>query len=127
MGVVLRIIAALLAMRAAVSSAECRYGVHLGTYHTNREGSRQEFNPGAWAVCDGVTAGGYLNSRNKASFYAGYTMTFGPVDVTAGAVSGYGKPSPLLVPSIGLPHGPRIALVPPHDHRSGGVHFMWEF
>jgi len=84
-------------------------------------------NPGAWANCSGYTAGTYLNSESRPTVYAGYTVSVGPVDITTAVATGYGKPQPIAVPSIGLPGGLRVAAFPAQHHRAGGIHLMWEF
>lgn len=106
-------------------SFACAIGLHLATAHFQNEG-RQNFNPGVWAQCDGFTAGAYHNSRDKTTAYLGYTFKAGPVDVTVAEAVGYGKPATILVPSVAI-GSVRVAVFPNYRHRSGGVHFMWEF
>lgn len=104
-------------------------GLHLGTYHFDRERGYEELNPGVYAVYDGWTAGAYRNSEHGTSVYAGYTFrrVLGtPVDVTAGVVR-YGAWGPLLVPSYKLPSGLRLSLLLPVEKRGGGIHASWEF
>jgi hypothetical protein len=115
--------AAAIACLATVAQA-CDMGLHVATVHQQNAG-RQNINPGAWAMCDGWTGGAYRNSRNTATAYAGYTVQLGPVDVTAGVATGYGKPVPLAVPSVAIGHV-RVALFPSYRGRSAGVHLMLE-
>ena len=105
-------------------------GMHIGTYHFDRSRGYNEVNPGAYVVCDRVTAGVYRNSLRKPSFYAGYTFErlLGPVDLTVGGVTGYprAKLMPLLVPSVKLGHA-RLSLLLPIEKGGGGVHASWGF
>lgn len=105
--------------------AACALGLHLATLHTNNN-NRQGINPGAWAMCDGWTAGAYRNSRDEPTAYAGFTRKVGPIDITAGIATGYGKPMPLVIPSVAL-GSVRIAVFPSYRSRSGGIHAMWQF
>jgi hypothetical protein len=105
--------------------ATCALGLHLATLHVNNAG-RNNTNPGAWANCNGWTAGAYINSREHTTAYAGYTTSLAGIDITAGVASGYGRPVPMVVPSVRVGAGVRIALFPPYRGRSGGVHLMWE-
>lgn len=105
-------------------------GMHLGTYHFDRERQYQEFNPGVYVVCDGWTAGAYRNSQNRNSAYIGKTFehVLGPVDVTIGGVVGYTRAPvvPMLVPSIKIGHA-RASLLLPVEKGGGGIHVSWEF
>jgi len=109
------------------SGIACVLGLHVGTYHFDREKERNEFNPGAMAMCSGYTAGAYLNSLNKPSLYAGYTLEHGPFGITAGAVTGYGHLAPMVTASVRMGYGFRLAVFPPHNHKSGGLHLIKEF
>ena len=115
-----------LAMVSASASA-CTVGAHIGTYHTDNSRSYDNFNPGAYVNCNGPTAGAYHNSLGRLSAYAGWTFkAFGPIEATAGVITGYGKPMPMLIPTVRASHI-RIAFVPPNQEKPGSIHFMWEF
>lgn len=107
-------------------------GVHLGTYHFERNGQR-EFNPGVYVNCDGVTAGLYVNSHSKPTWYAGRTFEHGIFALTVGVGTGYqtGEQkqslSPLVLVSVKLPAGFRLGAFPSHGKKSGGLHLTKEF
>ena len=104
-------------------------GLHLGSVH-DRDGLNN-FNPGAYVVADnGVTAGFFENSVNKTSIYVGQTFKpFGTLRITAGVITGYrNELSPLLVPSVDLSKGFRLAFVPKAGKvKSNALHLMYEF
>lgn len=102
-------------------------GAHVATYHFDRSLRYEEFNPGAYVMCDGLTAGAYRNSMDAASAYVGETFEMGPVDITLGVVTGYGKLAPLAVASVELGEGFRLAVFPTYNGNSGGVHLMKDF
>lgn len=57
------------------------------------------------------------NSEGRVGAYAGATVALGPLDLTAGVITGYQRRRvlPLLTPSLRLPAGPvsiRAALIP---------------
>jgi hypothetical protein len=112
---------------APLAGMACTFGAHIATYHFDRSKERQEVNPGAYAECNGYTAGAFLNSLDKPSAYAGYTVEHGPVALTAGVVTGYGPLSPMVAASIALGAGFRLSIFPPHGHKSGGLHITREF
>jgi hypothetical protein len=104
-------------------------GLHLGTYHFDASKGYNDFNPGAYVVCDGWTSGAYRNSERKPSVYAGKTFAFSGFDVTIGAVTGYRRAAltPMLVPSHKFENGVRLSLLLPAEKGGGGVHLSWEF
>lgn len=85
-------------------------GLHLATWHD--QPGFETATPGIYAVdTAGCTAGALRNSEGRASAYAGYTWRWGPVALTAGAISGYGGIKPLVLPSVAI--GPlRIVAIP---------------
>jgi len=105
-------------------------GIHLATYHFDRDLTYKEFNPGAYVACDGYTVGGYRNSENKNSVYVGYQFTnvLGPIDIFLGAATGYSRASvvPMLIPSVKW-KTIRLSVVPPMKDTSGGAHLSLEF
>jgi len=103
-----------------------RYGVHMGTYHFDRAHRYNEFNPGAYVIADGHTAGAYINSARRVSVYLGETIERGRWAVTLGAVSGYGKLAPLALVSVKL-GAVRLGVFPPFGGKTGGVHVAAEF
>ena len=106
------------------------FGAHVATYHFNREGDRREFNPGLYVRCNNYSAGLYVNSASKPSWWAGHTWRHGAVGLTAGVVTGYSRTAPLtalVVVTLDLPGGLRLGLFPNSGGRSGGVHLMLDF
>lgn len=103
------------------------YGAHLATYHFDRSVQRDEINPGAYARCGMTVAGAYRNSWGKGSAYLAATAEWGPIGLSAGVVTGYGKPSPLLIATVRLPAGLRLGIFPSHDGKSGGIHLLKDF
>lgn len=126
------ILAFTLALASSLTAqADTTIGVHVATYHLNRDADFNEFNAGLYVVRAGWTAGAYRNSIRRVSTYAGYThnRVFGtPVDVTVGAVSGYlpAPVIPMLVPSIKL-HNVRLGILLPFEKKGGGLHVAVEF
>ncbi len=123
-----------LAMLVAMQAQACTnmaVGAHLATYHFDRQANHNEVNPGLYAMCDGWTAGIYRNSERSTSYYAGRTVRVAWFDITVGAISGYRRGTvPMLVPSILLPGGLRLAFLPPipkAGSSTAGIHLMKEF
>lgn len=118
---------------AASSAMACEptVGVHLATYHVDRHANSNEFNPGIYAVCNGWTGGVYRNSERGTSYYAGHTVRVGWLDITVGVIGGYMRGTlPMVVPSVLLPGGVRLAFLPPipkASHNTAGLHLMKEF
>lgn len=113
-----------------VTCATIVLGLHLATYHFDRDRKYEEFNPGAYATCDEYEAGLYRNSEGKFSTHVGYTVrnAIGPIDLTFGMVTGYkrGPILPLFIPSVKL-GDVRIHLLIPIEKRGGGLHMSYEF
>lgn len=104
-------------------------GIHLATYHFNREEKYQNFNPGVSIECNNYQFGSYYNSHKKTSVYGAYNIKrlVGPIDLSLGLVTGYKMPlTPLVVPSVKL-GDVRISLLIPTSMNSGGLHFSKEF
>lgn len=113
------------------------YGLHVGSHHFPNEG-RNNFNPGAYVKFDnGATFGGYRNTINKATFYAGYSVEFGPLGVSLLAATGYKELTgytitPMIVPSLKLPSvwgvSPRLSYIPKAEKaKSHVLHLSIEF
>lgn len=99
-------------LAAAGLAAAQTVGLHLGSVHVPKR-DYNNANPGAYVRFDnGFTLGGYYNSERRPSFYAGYTHSFDPVDVTVGAITGYERAAvtPLVVPSVRLFEIDRLAV-----------------
>ncbi|HET8689567.1 MAG TPA: hypothetical protein VFM18_23400 [Methanosarcina sp.] len=109
----------------------CIVGLHLLTYHLNRDAGFNETNPGVYTTCNGYTAGVYYNSERKVSEYVGYTVEYKDVAVTVGVVHGYaGGPAPMLIPSVKLGKGFRLAYIPQNPRspiNTQAIHLMKEF
>lgn len=96
-------------------------GLHLHTIHASA--GYNDTNPGVYVVADsGFGAGIYRNSINKTSVHLDYTLRSGPWALTMGAVTGYGKPRPLLIPSVAVGML-RLSLIP---YKSGALHLSLE-
>lgn len=103
-------------------------GLHLGTYHFDRNRDYQEFNPGTYVRCEDVTAGVYFNSERKTSAWIGVERKTGPIDWTLGVVFGYTRSPvlPLVVPSYKV-GSTRVSLLLPLEKGGGGFHVSYEF
>ena len=108
-------------------------GLMVASGHTH--GGYEAFTPGVYAVSpQGLTAGVYSNSHGNAAAFVGKQFESGKVvgvsaGLLLGGVVGYGKPSPLLVPS--LKTGPvRLSYIPRSPSKpsaSDALHISLEF
>jgi hypothetical protein len=112
-------------------------GVNLGSMHT--AGGMNNVNPGLYAVTESGYAGGlYLNSHKRVSVWAGHKWETRPAHglsaaVVAGVITGYGKPSPLVSPSVayranGVTY--RVSYAPKHptkQNASDALHLSIEW
>ena len=108
-------------------------GVMLASGHTN--GGYEAFTPGVYAVSpQGLAAGVYSNSHGDAAAFVGKQFESRKVlgvsaGLLLGGVVGYGKPAPLLIPS--LKAGPvRLSYIPKHPSKpsaSDALHVSVEF
>lgn len=118
-------------LTACEAASACTLGAHLATYHFDRSAHYNEFNPGAYVICDGYTAGTYYSSERTHAYYAGYTLQSGPWALTLGAVAGYPRGTlPMAVPSVRVAEHVRVAFLPPlpgAGKNTGGLHLMAEF
>lgn len=104
-------------------------GLHIGTYHFDRDRHYEEFNIGVSATLGDNTAGIYRNSEGRASVYgARIWRAHKHLDVAFGLVTGYQRAPlvPLVVPSVKLGDHLRLSLLLPAEKGSGGIHFSWE-
>ncbi len=108
-------------------------GLMLASAHTN--GGYEPFTPGVYAVSpQGLTAGVYSNSHGDAAAFAGKQFESPKVlgvsaGLLIGGVVGYGKPSPLLVPSVKA-GAVRLSYIPKHPSKpsaSDALHLSLEF
>ena len=121
-------------MVAAPPAEAVTVGLHLASVHLPKRDFNNT-NPGLYVRTDGGwTAGAYRNSLNRTSAYAGYTMEWGRLAVTGGAVTGYAeKVQPLLVPSMKVATlggvSARVAFIPRVEKRieSHVLHLSLEF
>jgi hypothetical protein len=129
---VIRWAAIALALLGASAHADT-LGIHVGSQHS-RAGFNN-LNPGVYFRAEtGETAGAYLNSTEKLSLYAGYTLTGKtPVPEVSyslglGVITGYTKPVMLLV-APSLHYGPVRLTFIPHtvQTQSAVVHLSLEF
>ena len=104
-------------------------GVHIGSQHFPAQ-QYNNFNPGAYYIHDnGATVGTYYNSERRQSVYAGWTWDSGPWRLQVGAITGYERRAvlPMIVPSVALGYGFRLAVLPKVERGgSSVVHLMWE-
>jgi hypothetical protein len=119
--------------------ASITLGVHIASVHLPDHG-QNNINPGIYAIHEGWTAGVYRNSYKRTSAYFGHVFNvWGPLDLTAGVVSGYkkdpvtgegwssGNVAPMLVPSVRLGHA-RIFVIPQVQKKTSWVlHLAAEF
>lgn len=109
----------------------CVMGLHMLTYHVDIHAGFSNHNPGVYVNCDGFTAGHYRNSERSQSDYVGYTFKTGPIDWTAGVITGYKRgTTPMLLPSMKVTKHFRLAVVPPipgTNVNTAGFHLMYEF
>ncbi len=112
---------------------EVTYGVHLGTYHLNREKDFKEFNPGVYISTKDFTVGAYENSWGRGVVYAGVNTKFlGQIDCLAGLMfSEYKLGEIMLAFSYKIPGTPvRISYLPskPHaEYDTQALHLSMEF
>ena len=120
------------------------FGVHAGSVHVPSGAYQNNFNPGMYLrTDDGVTVGAYYNTLRRVSFYAGYTVEYGPVGLLGGLVTGYqpklidglsygqGKTlTPMVAVSLKLPplsgFKPMLMLVPPFRSSPAVLHLAFE-
>lgn len=128
-------------MIAATLLSAAVIGVNVGSVHS-RDGLNN-INPGLYAVTQsGYAAGVYHNSHRRTSAWVARKWETSSIDVAgskvsaavlAGAIAGYGKPSPLVSPSIAAQVGAvtyRLSYAPRHPNKpnaSDAVHFSLEF
>ncbi len=109
----------------------CIIGLHLLTYHADRNAEYDEVNPGIYTNCNGYTAGVYHNSEGRQSAYVGYTYSYKRVAVTTGMVYGYRNgPAPIIIPSVEVWNKFRLAYIPQAPTATSNtraIHLMKEF
>jgi len=111
-----------------IATTAIAIGINIASIHSKP--GYQNFNPGIYAMTErGYAAGIYYNSHRKASVWAGRqfstaAVSAGPVKlsaaVLAGAVTGYGKPSPLVSPSVAMEYQGvtyRVSWAPKHPSK----------
>lgn len=116
----------------AQACEDIRVGLHLGTWHVDRQVNYKEFNPGGFISCNKFTIGGFANSEYKTSYYLGYLFEYKDFGLFVGGVSGYSdKIQPMLIPSYKIPNTPiRINYLPQQPDKkknTQGVHVNLEF
>ena len=126
-------------------------GVHTVSYHVNKidpisHNKWNNANPGLYVKWDNVVVGGYYNSIRKPSFYVAYAYPLtGNIDLTVGAITGYGdihvgtngyyggyKIMPLVSPSFHFPITDKVEGRVHYTPKAGkysthAVHFSIEF
>ena len=104
-------------------------GLHIGSQHFPAQ-QYNNFNPGAYYIHDnGATVGTYYNSERRQSVYAGWTWDSGPWRLQVGAITGYERSAvlPMIVPSVAVGYGFRLAVLPKVERDgSSVVHLLWE-
>jgi hypothetical protein len=102
-----------------------RVGFHAGSWHSNRSACEsaglaecRQYNPGAYVqTAGGWLVGGYQNSVDRSTFYAGRILWHaqrGPLSLDLAGVLATGYPAakvvPLVTPTLGIRIAPRVAL-----------------
>jgi hypothetical protein len=131
-------------------------GIDTVSAHVPQRG-QDDFNPGAYYRFDnGASFGAYHNSMRRVSAWAGWSWSFGPVSLTAGAITGYqikhepvpcadhaphaacvytlgdspGAVAPLVAPSVVFPSllgvTPRVVVMPGFGRASTAIHLTLE-
>lgn len=113
--------------------ADCRaqaIGVNLTTAHAS--GGYRSWTPGLYArSADGLTGGILRNSEGDWSAHAGYTWHTAamgmPLDIQAGAISGYRRAPvlPMASVSVLLAEHHRAIWIP--GPRGGAMNYAWEW
>lgn len=113
-----------------------RVGFHAGSWHSNRAACEsaglaqcRQYNPGLYVqTAGGWLVGGYQNSVDRPTFYAGRILWHaqrGPVSIDLAGVLATGYPAaklvPLVTPTVGLRVSPRVALQVGYLPRLGRV------
>ena len=112
---------------------EITYGMHLGTYHFNREKDFKEFNPGVYISTKDFTVGAYENSWARGVVYAGVNAKFlGQIDCLAGLMfSEYKLGEVMLIFSYKIPNTPlRVSYLPSKPsvkYDTQALHLSMEF
>jgi hypothetical protein len=112
---------------------EVTYGVHLGTYHMNREKDFKEVNLGIYISTKDFTVGAYENSGARGVVYAGATVKLlGQIDCLAGLMfSEYKLGEPMIVFSYKVPNTPfRVSYLPSKPgvkYDTQALHLSMEF
>jgi hypothetical protein len=108
-------------------------GLMLASGHT--KGGYEAFTPGVYAVSpQGLAAGVYSNSHGDAAAFIGKQFESPKVmgasaGLLLGGVVGYGKPAPLLIPSVKV-GAVRLSYIPKHPSKPTGsdaLHISLEF
>lgn len=125
-----KLLACALVTLCSLSQAQT-VGMHIGTYHMNRDAGFNEINPGVYYKhSNGLTAGLYHNSEGRLSIYGGVTAENQYVGATLGVVTGYSQITPFIIPFVKLPYGYRVAYLPQNPAakvNTQGVHLMKDF
>lgn len=113
-------VAALSFAAHADTFAPASVGVHLGSWHSNKDAQGRSYNgvnPGLYARWDnGATVGSYYNSERRMTAYAGWTFETPQwhrltAAVTAGGIVGYKKgPMIFAIPSAAVHVTERTAV-----------------
>ena len=120
-----------------IAATALTIGINLVSMHT--AGDMNNVNPGVYAVTESGYAGGlYLNSHKRVSVWVGHKWETQPAyglsaAVVAGVITGYGKPSPLVSPSVayranGVAY--RVSYAPKHptkQNASDALHLSIEW
>jgi hypothetical protein len=108
-------------------------GVHVGTWHFDRDAGYRETNPGIYVRADEWQAGYYRNSLDRNTLYV--TRAFRVphterVEVNVGLATGYrdgARPTVLTLVSYRFDNGLRAGLIPLPAKLGGGIHIAHEF
>jgi len=102
----------------------CVLGLHLATYHFDRNEGLNEINPGAYVSCNDFVVGTYRNSNDNQSSYVGYTIHKWNIDFLVGGIAGYeNKIVPAILPSYKY-KSVRFTIIPAYQP---GIHISIEY
>lgn len=115
---------------AGDASAQTVTGINLATAHAS--GGYRSWTPGLYArSADGLTAGILRNSEGRWSVHAGWTWRTAamglPLDLQAGAISGYRRAPvlPMASVSVLLAEHHRLIWIP--GPQGGAMNYAWEW
>lgn len=127
-------------------AADISVGLHLESHHFPERDYQNNRNPGVYVRVDQWQAGCYHNTLARTTCYGGYIVPIGPLDLMAGAATGYqekctateclGFSKGAVTPMVALSYlapvrifgaAPRAWVLPPFPKTSTVVHLSLEW